>query len=105
MRTACEVSADAANVFQRLRDDKSLKEEKAPEAPATSAAPVQLDRTVPVNVYNATGLDGRSATIASVIEGLGYSNVTPGTSASPTNSPRCSTRPVTRRRRRKLPRS
>ena len=80
-----QVSADATNVFQRLRDDKSLKEEKAPEAPATSAAPVQLDRTVPVSVYNATGLDGRSATIASVIEGLGYSNVTPGTSANPTN--------------------
>ena len=80
-----QVSADAANVFQRLRDDKSLKEEKAPAAEATSAAPVQLDRTVPVNVYNATGLDGRSATIASVIEGLGYTNVTPGTSANPTN--------------------
>ena len=72
-------------MFQRLRDDKSLKEEKAPAAEATSAAPVQLDRTVPVNVYNATGLDGRSATIASVIEGLGYTNVTPGTSANPTN--------------------
>ena len=80
-----QVSADAANVFQRLRDDKSLKEEKAPAAEATSAAPVQLDRTVPVSVYNATGLDGRSATIASVIEGLGYTNVTPGTSANPTN--------------------
>ena len=80
-----QVSADAANVFQRLRDDKSLKEEQAPEAPAISAAPVQLDHTVPVSVYNATGLEGRSATIASVVKGLGYTNVTPGTSASPTN--------------------
>ena len=39
-----------------------------------------------MSVYNATGLEGRSATIASVIEGLGYTNVTPGKSpATPTN--------------------
>ena len=77
-----QVSEAANNVFQRLRDDKSLKEE---EKPAESAPAVQLNREAPVSVYNATGLEGRSATIASVIEGLGYTNVTPGTSATPTN--------------------
>ena len=75
-----QVSEAANNVFQRLRDDKSLKEKPAESAPA-----VQLNREAPVSVYNATGLEGRSATIASVIEGLGYTNVTPGTSATPTN--------------------
>ena len=77
-----QVSEAANNVFQRLRDDKSLKEE---EKPAEAAPAVQLNRAAPVSVYNATGLEGRSATIASVIEGLGYTNVTPGTSATPTN--------------------
>ena len=77
-----QVSEAANNVFQRLRDDKSLKEE---EKPAEAAPAVQLNRETPVSVYNATGLEGRSATIASVIEGLGYTNVTPGTSATPTN--------------------
>ena len=74
-----QLSSEAEPVLQRLRDDKSLKVEEP--AAQNDNAPAQLDKSVPITVYNATGLDGRAASLASVISGLGYTSVTPASSA------------------------
>lgn len=73
-----QLTSEAQSVFQRLRDDKSLKVEEAKQG---DSAPAQLDKSIPITVYNATGIDGRAAALARIIGNLGYTSVTPASTA------------------------
>lgn len=85
-----QVSADAANVFQRLRDDKSLKEEKAPEAPATS--PLRFSWIVRFRCERTTRPVWMVARLRSspVIEGLATRMLPRVLPLTRRTSPRCS---------------
>ena len=76
-----QLSPDAEQVFETMREGGSLadgggEEEPAPEE--TTPAPAETpDHSTPVSVFNASGETGRDSEVADLVESMGYLTVAP----------------------------